>query len=104
MLKAYINYPNPHITVHSNVECRRIQQQQKQNQRLIRIDATTLAEELRRFETKYYQFGAHRDVNDMWCEIDFKDTSYEKKVIDNICELLARHYSPFRRVEIDNHC
>ena len=32
MLKAYINYPNPHVTIHANAECSRIQQQHKQEQ------------------------------------------------------------------------
>jgi hypothetical protein len=31
MLKAYINYPNPHVTIHANAECSRIQQQHKKS-------------------------------------------------------------------------
>ena len=103
MIKAYINYPNPHITVHSDAECLRIQQQHKQNQRFIRIDVITMSEEVKRFETKHYQFGAHREINDMWCEIDLGDPKREQQIIEDIRRLLAVHYSPFKRVEIEKH-
>jgi hypothetical protein len=53
---------------------------------------------------KRYQFGAHREINDMWLEVDFRDTTYALAVIENICKLLAEHYNPFKRVKIDKHC
>jgi hypothetical protein len=53
---------------------------------------------------KRYQFGAHRGINDMWLEIDFRDTTHALAVIENIRKLLAEHYVPFRRVAIDKHC
>lgn len=104
MIKVYINYPNPHITVHSNAKCSRIEQQHKQNQRFVLLNVTTISSELKRFETKGYPFGSHHETNDMWCEIDFRDTAYELAVIENIRKLLAEHYGPFKRVEIDKHC
>ena len=104
MLKVYINYPNPHVTVHSDAECSTIQKQHKQNQRFIRLNVTTISSELKLFETKGYQFGAHRKINDMWCEIDFSDKKYELAVIESIRKLLAEHYKPFKRAEIDKHC
>ena len=33
MLKAYINYPDPHVTAHFNLSCGNIQSQNKPNQR-----------------------------------------------------------------------
>jgi hypothetical protein len=104
MIKAYINYPNPHITVHSDPDCPRIKQHHKKDQRVVHLDVTTMASELKCFEMKRYQFGAHREINDMWLEVDFRDTTYALAVIENIRKLLAEHYAPFRRVEIDKHC
>lgn len=104
MLKAYINYPNHRITVHSAAECLAIQQQHKQKQRVLRLNVTTLSMEMNRFENKYYQFGSNHEINDMWCEIDLEDSILELAVIEDIKKLLADYYTSFKTVEVVKHC
>ena len=104
MLKAYINYPNPHVTIHANAECSRIQQQHKQEQRVVRLEVRSLSLELQRFSAQEYQFGAEAETNDMWLELDFSDPVFEKAVVEYVRSILALHYSPFARVSVDEHC
>lgn len=104
MIKAYINYPNPHVTVHGDSACGSIQSQNKPDQRLCRINVKTISDELRKFQNNEYRFGATPSNNDMWLEIDFDDKAFEMAVIEHICSLLGKHYSPFARVKPEPHC
>ena len=104
MLKAYINYPNPHVTIHVNAGCAAIQQQHKKDQRVVRFDIGSLSRELNRFAMKEYQFGAQAETNDMWLELNLGDNKFEKALVDYVRTLLAQHYKPFSRVKVDEHC
>lgn len=104
MIKVYINYPVPHITIHHNPYCGNIQAQQKPNQRYIKINAQTLASELNKFKTKMYRFAANPDYNDMWLEINFNNVSYEQDVLMDICHLIGIYYKPLRNVIPKPHC
>jgi hypothetical protein len=104
MLTAYLNYPNPHVTIHTDNGCATIQQQHKQNQRVIRLNQKTLSAELERFENKYYRFGADQETNDMWLYVDFLNPTFERAIVEYVRSLLGVHYSPFSRVTINEHC
>lgn len=104
MVKAYINYPNPHITLHWDSMCSTIGQHRKEGQRNIYLDINTLSPELKRFADKYYRFGSEPLTNDMWLEVDFSDHSFECAVVEYIRKLLAGHYSPFGRTILEEHC
>lgn len=103
MLKVYINFPNPHIKAHSDAKCSRIQQHHKKTQRVVRLDVATLSAELKRFAAKDYRFGSNRDTNDMWLDVDFRDSVFELAVVEYVRKLLAGHYAPFGRVKVDQH-
>ena len=104
MLKAYINYPNSYITVHGKAACAAVRQRHKLDQRIVRIDVATFSRELNHFVMKEHRFGSQAETNDMWLELDFGDSKFEKAVVDYIQTLLAPHYKPFSRVKIDEHC
>ena len=104
MTKAYLNYPNPHITLHRNPLCGAVQQMGKSGQRYVRIDTLTISGELQRFQSKHYSFAAHAGANDMWIEVDFADADFERALIDYIRRLLGRHYSPFGGAPVSTHC
>ena len=104
MITVYVNYPNPHITIHANERCSAVRQQHKPAQRIVRLDAKTLSAELQRFEAKEYRFGANPETNDMWLYIEFADLSFERAGAEYVRKLLAAHYAPFGRVRIDEHC
>jgi hypothetical protein len=104
MLKAYINYPNPHITIHGNASCSAIQQQHKKDQRVVRLDIGSLSKELNRLAMKEYQFGAQAETNDMWLELNLGDNKFERAIMDYVRILLSQHYKPFSRAKVDEHC
>ena len=58
MLKAYVNYPNPRVNIHRHGDCSSIQQQRKAEQRVVRLETSTLSSELKKFEQKHYTFAA----------------------------------------------
>ncbi len=104
MLKVYVNYPNPKVSVHHDPLCGAIQKMGKPDQRLVRIAPETISAELGRFSRKEYTFAANPAGNDMWLEIDFGDAAFEAAVLSYIHRLIGGHYSPLARVEIENHC
>ncbi len=104
MLKVYVNYPNPKVSVHHNPSCGAIQKRGKPDQRLVRINPRTISAELERFSSKGYTFAANPVGNDMWLEIDFSDADFEAAVLGYVHRLIGRHYSPLATVEVENHC
>ncbi len=104
MLKAYVNYPNPKVSVHHDPSCGQIQKMAKPGQRLIRIDSKTISVELQHFTSKKYTFTANPAGNDMWLEIDFGDPSFEAAVLGYLHRLIGKHYSPFAKVDLEEHC
>jgi hypothetical protein len=104
MIKAYINYPNTHITAHYDPSCGNIQAQRKSEQRYIRIHISTISRELQNFQKNKYPLGSSQEVNDMWLEIDFQDYLFEMNVLEFICRLLGNHYKPFVGLKPTTHC
>ena len=103
MLKAYINYPNPHVTAHFDLGCGNIQSQNKPNQRYQIIDIDNLSTELKSFKNKQHRFGTHPH-NDMWLEINFHDRDFELAVLEYICGLLEKNYGRFNDLKPNVHC
>ena len=103
MIKAYINYPNPHVTAHLDPNCGNIQSQRKNNQRYCIINSNTISGELKNFRNKKYLFGTF-PYNDMWLELDFNDQVFELAILEYICRLLGEHYSPFDGIKPKTHC
>ena len=104
MIKAYINYPQPHVTIHHNLYCGNIQSQQKPNQRYIKINSSSLDGELKNFRVKKYRFASNPDYNDMWLEIDFHNTDFEQKVLQDICQIIGNYYRPLKGIKPITHC
>lgn len=104
MIKTYINYPNPHVTVHNDPNCKSIQSHDKLDQRYRYINWETIAMELENFRNNEYRFTASSESNDMWLEIDFQDQIYESDVLEFICRLLGEHHSPFKDLKPKIHC
>jgi hypothetical protein len=104
VLKAYVNYPNSHVTIHRHGDCSSIQQQRKPEQRVVRLETSTLSSELKKFEQKQYTFAADASRNDLWLEVDFGDLEFERAVVAYVKKILASHYTPFARASIDTHC
>jgi ATP-dependent exoDNAse (exonuclease V) beta subunit len=104
MLKAYINYPNPHVTAHYDPNCANVQAQRKTNQRYCRINPATITTELANFRTQKYTFASYAEKNDMWLEINFQDQDFELAVLEHVCRMLGRHYRPLAGLKPSRHC
>ena len=104
MLRAYFNYPNSRVSVHGDSSCGHIQPMNKAEQRLVRLDATTIGGELQRFADNEHRFASYQARNDMWVVADFGDEDFELAVIRHIHRHLARRYTPFHSAQIEEHC
>ena len=100
MIRSYINYPNPKISVHNNQACPEIMKQNKPNQRTININVNSISRELQSFINRNYTFDSTSEENDMWLEIDFDDLVFEMNLLDYIRRIIATHYIPFSNINI----
>ena len=104
MIRAYIYYPLPKISVHGNDQCGYFQRPGRSWSRFIQIDVSNISTELEIFRRNHYRFAGKVGLNDMWVEVDFRDYKFEIAVLKYIGILLSRHYKPFRRLDFLIHC
>jgi hypothetical protein len=104
MISVYINYPNPHITIHKAQACGNIRPHDKEGQRKITINENSISKELLRFSEKDYRFSSNVEQNDMWLVVDLENDSAEAQAVEDVRKHLAHHYTPFGRVKVDVHC
>lgn len=104
MLHVYINYPNPHMTIHADANCRSIRQSGKAEPRISEINLGTLTEELSKFADKEYAFAANPAQNDIWLDIDLEDEIFERAVAEFVLRLIGSFYTPLRGLKPSVHC
>ena len=104
MIHVYINYPNPHITIHNDPQCPRIKQGGKKHQRNLSVGIENFEKLLLRFRNKQYRFSATPEFNDMWLEIGLGSIDDEISLVKDVKAELARHYRPFAQAPINEHC
>jgi hypothetical protein len=104
MIHVYINYPNPHFTVHNDPQCPRIQQGRKKQQRHLKISRENFERVFIQLRNKDFRFAATPEFNDMWISIDLKSSGKEIPLVNEIKRVLARHYKPFIKAPISEHC
>jgi len=103
-MKAYLNYPNPHMTLHSDSTCPEIGKMQKVGQRDVTINRASFAQALSHLTSRGFQLGAQASVNDVWLTINFDDAEFEEAVAMHVRRLLGQRYSPLRNARIQKHC
>jgi len=104
MIKAYVNYPNPHVMIHTDIACSEIQKQNKAKQRVVSLSPTTVFSEFQKFASGQYGFSADSGSNDLWLEVDLGNTALEKAAVNFIVWLLGIHHKPFISVNPKDHC
>ena len=102
MTSAYINYPNPHVTIHHESSCPQIQKMRKVNQRRIVLSRRSFDEGLR--ELHALKLRAEEVYNDVWLAIDFGDQEFEDAVVRYTSGVLGKRYSPLSNCRIAVHC
>jgi len=103
-MKVYINYPNPHITIHKNASCGQIQSHQKGGQRLVKVSASTLKTVLNLLINDAYDFKAEAQRNDLWLDISLSTSEQEIGFVHVIQAILGQRYKPLSNAPISIHC
>lgn len=104
MIFVYINYPNPHITIHRDPTCGRIQQHQRPGQRVGRIDISSLEGFLAGAIQGQISFAAEAGLNDIWLEIDLPTPEQEIGLVHIFQALIGQRYTPLSTAPVDLHC
>jgi len=104
MVQLYLNYPVKHATLHGNASCGFVPDPIEEGRRWVYITPATFAAELDRFRNKAYRLGSAAELNDMWLAIAFDDRAFKRAGGEFLIRVLARHYGPFRGLEIREHC
>jgi hypothetical protein len=102
-MKAYINYPQPNITIHWNDNCPHVMKHHKVNQRIVRINAQTIEESLARFVNRKLKFAPNSGENDMWIEVSLGSPRHDEAVIYVIHSILGIRYTRLKSASIENH-
>ncbi len=97
-MKAYINYPDPHITLHFDDNCSEIQKRRKPDQRVVAITDSTVREVLMDFINDKYRFGSDSEINDLWLDINVDNQKYGEALVIVIHAVIRQKYTRLNRV------
>jgi hypothetical protein len=103
-MQVYINYPNPHFTIHKNASCQLIHLHQKGGQRIVKVRVTTLKNVLNSFINDTYDFKAEAQWNDLWLDISLSTPEQEIGLVHVIQAILGQRYKPLGNAPISFHC
>ena len=103
-MQIYINYPNPHFTVHMNGSCKQIHMHKKGGQRIVNVRAATLKRVLRAFIKDAYDFRAQALWNDLWLDISLSTPEQEIGLVHVIQAILGQRYKPLSDAPVSIHC
>jgi hypothetical protein len=104
LTKAYLNYPNPHMTLHGDSACAEIGKMGKANQRNVAVTRASFTQALSQLAGEGFRLGADASVNDVWLSVDIGDPEFEEAVARYIHRLLGQRYSRLQGTPIDRHC
>lgn len=103
-MRVYVNYPQPHFTIHQDPECNEFKKHKKEGQRLVRVDQNNLGDVLIDFVKSRYQFKSEKSYNDLWFDISLDTKEQEIGFTHIIKALLGKRYKPFTDALIVIHC
>jgi len=103
-MQVYLNYPNPHITIHKDASCGQIHMHEKEDQRRISINMVTLRFVLTDFLNDKYIFKAEKQFNDLWLNINLDTPEQEMGLVHVIQAIIGQCYSPISDAPVKEHC
>jgi hypothetical protein len=104
VMKAYINYPNPHMTIHADSACGEIKKMQKTAQRDIVVNPETISDALNQLTDRGFKFAPHAAVNDVWLTVSFNDAEFEEAVAKYVCRIIGKRYRRLNGALVRKHC
>jgi len=102
-MKVYVNFPNPHLTMHRDPTCAEIQKHHKPNQRHIPVSVNRLSSVLTDFIQQKDRFGANTQENDMWLDLSLATPKHEEAFVYVLHLILTSQYTPFQHAQIIDH-
>ena len=102
-MKIYVNFPNPHLTIHRDPLCGEIQKHQKPNQRYIAVTAGTLSNVLTELIHNKHRFAPNPQENDLWLDVSLATAKHEEAFVYVLHLILAGHYGSFQHADIIDH-
>jgi len=103
-MQVYINYPNPHFTIHKNSSCQQIHMHEKSGQRIVKVNSATLKNDLSQFINDAYDFKSEAQLNDLWLDISLPTHEQEIGFVHVIQAILGQRYKPLGNASISEHC
>ena len=103
-MHVYLNYSNPHITIHKDSTCGQIHMHHKPEQRRVSINAVTLRFVLADFINDKYAFKSKKHFNDLWLDINLATPDQETGLVQVIQAIIGQRYSPFSDAPVIEHC
>ena len=100
----YINYPNPHITIHGDRTCPHIKKQDRSNRRQRKVTDSQLAAFTDDLRNRRIPFAAKSGLNDIWISLELDSTEEAMKVVLEMKDHLGQRYRPLSRAKITVHC
>ena len=104
MIKAYINYNDPQVTIHRNPLCVQAKVGPDQRIRHVLLNSDSLSKELARFRNNKHPFSAEPGMNDMWLIFDFQDSEFEMALLSHLKKLVGLSNSTIKGCELQVHC
>jgi len=101
---VYINYPNPHFTIHDNSQCSQIQKHHKANQRTISVTNQNLRQVLTGFISNQYEFSSTASQNDIWLEVNLSSRQQNIGFVFVIQAILGMQSQPLSNAPVTFHC
>jgi hypothetical protein len=102
-MMIYINYPDPHLTLHSTDSCPEVRKHRKQAQRILAITSRNLGNVLSQFIDHEIRFGVNRSSNDLWLHVSLDSQPHEEALAYVIHAILRQRYRRFKNAPIRLH-
>jgi hypothetical protein len=102
-MKAYINYPNPHITIHWRDTCPEVRKHHKEGQRVVEINTATIDRALSRFIGREFSFAPNPGENDMWLDVSLGSPRHDEAVVFVVQSILGKRYGPLAEASVECH-
>ena len=104
MIKAYINYNDPSITIHKNPLCDKANVGPEERIRHVMLNPDFLSKEHNRFKNNKHRFTDETYMGDMWLIFDFQDAEFEIALLNYLKKLIGQNNSTIKNCNTQEHC
>lgn len=104
MTHCYINYPRPHMTLHTDLSCSDIGKMAKVKQRKLKVTSVSFTQVLSLLSSDSFRLGSESSINDVWLVLDFGDSEFEEALARYLFRVLSLRYTPLAGSPIKTHC